>query len=113
MQKSTRAAHYNCPFSHPPILDPNEASPGFYRSERSEPEEPSFLQTVLHVRAKRSVQLKSKYVNRWGQILSYASGNSIRVDATLHVSDNAHMIVSREYCKFGNFREGLFSRNFA
>ena len=92
MQKYIRAASYYCPFSDPSVLDPNEASPGFYRSERSDPEVPSFLQTVL--RAKRSVQLKSKYVNRWGQILSYASGNSIRVDATLQVSDNAHMIVS-------------------
>ena len=94
MQKSTRDVPYYCPFSHPSVLDPNEASPETYRSERSEPEVPSFLQTVL--RAKRSVQLKSKYVNRWGQILSYASGNSIRVDATLQVSDNAHMIVSRQ-----------------
>ena len=94
MQKSIRDAHYYCPFSHPSVLDPNEVSPGFYRPEISEPEVPSFLQAIL--RPKRSVQLKSKYVNHQGQILSYSSGHSIRIDSTVHVSDYAHTIVSRE-----------------
>ena len=33
------------------------------------------------------------------------------MDSALGVWDT--VIRSREYCKFGNFREGLFSRNFA
>ena len=90
MQKYIRAAPYYCPFSHPSVLDPNEASPKTYRSERSEPEVPNFLQTVL--RAKRSVQLKSKYVNRWGQIKSSQNG-----EITLSFTDEGKSCHRRKF----------------